>query len=547
MAIVDGILASDPILPAAIALAAEDIEDVLSVTRTIKTVPVPVTSNIENGAPVPMYYDRDWADRLHAIPGSIQLGTIRQPVSDQAAVYNAGDTDASITDVAKTGDTGITINHPATPFPIEARKSALYDVDVTLDGPEIIDALIVFDSDTDAVLIIQGSRLVAQAWPVPPEWSESVIERWIWRTDLQRARAGNEVRTKILTRPRRGLSYRVAGEHVPLVDALLSGWQSRLFNVPRWMDRARLNATASAGEITLAVDTGVGEWRIGSQLVLIDEDLDYEAPVIEAIEPDAITIQHPLSNTWPEGTSVYPARLMYIDQEVGFSRRTDAFFSGELEFIADEDTATTYEAAESETTFDGLPVYLVQPNWARSGGVDYARAGVRIDAPGGLILVDDPDDDPIQSHRWRFNFWTRDDADGFIAWLLARAGRLNAFRYPTWSADMVLTGAIEADESVLRIEPINWSNYYDGRANRNLIAVEDIDDEWHFAYVLAGDVVGDEETLTLDRALTDTRLTRSEIRRVCWLETVRLDSDAIEIAWITDDKIQAMLTMRAVE
>ena len=549
MAIVSGDIAFEIKTSPPFALRGEIPADPLAAALSFHAVPVPINSRMESGGVVPMYFDADWGGRLHALPSTVDAGTVRTPQTEQVRLYNAGDAAENVTAVAAVNDGGIVVNHPVPPFSIAARDSELYDIDIVLGGPDSIDARYEFEATTTAVLLIIGERLGSQIWTLRPDWGDPVIERWQWTTDLQRAHGGQESRRQVYSTPRRAVLFRIVTDDIPVADRMLSGWQSRLFNVPRWQDRARLLADANAGETILLLDTTVGEWREGGQLVLLG-DGDAEAPVIETVNAGDVVLANPLEKSWTAGTEVYPGRLMRLPQSVAFARRAAGILSGEAELLADVDTGTPYTPAEiGSETFDGLPVYLEEPNRVTDAPAGYSRDGERIDAPGGILLVDDPGGDPIHGHEWQVNKWTRSESDAFVRWLLARAGRANAFWFPTWSVDMEVVDAIEVDEDVLTILPIDWSTWYDDRDNRDVIALQEISGTWRFARVLSASIVDGDEILQLDRVLvTDPPAIQiADIRRVCWLELVRLDVDSVEVAWKTDSMVRVTLPLRGVK
>jgi len=221
-----------------------------------------------------------------------------------------------------------------------------------------------------------------------------------------------------------------------------------------------------------------------------------------------------------------------------------------VQMLADADTETPYTADDSDTTFAGEPVYLEEPNRARAAPAGYTRDAERLDSQIGLVLIDDPDGDPIHRHDWQYLFGDRAEIDGFIGWLLARAGRANAFRYPTWSSDLRVVQPINPGDTSLVIEPLDWSRWYDGRANRDVVAVQSRAGTWHFAAITSAAIGGSVETLSLDRELVaagGTAIQPADVRRACWLERVRLDTDRVELAWQTATVADATLQLAGTE
>lgn len=524
--------------------------DIVSGTHA-RTLPVPVASSNLNGGIVGMYGERDWFDRLHVLPATLDLGSIRTTAIEQIRLYNAGRQADTINTVDAAGGAGITLNNPATPYNLAAKTSALYDVTVLLNtGPQKIDASIDFNGNTTGLLLIVGTRLIAKIWPVTPDWSQPVIEIFQWRTDVQRARDGSEFRRAVFRNLRRGMRFRILVDdsEIAAVDRLLSGWQSRLFNVPRWQDKTRLTAAAAAGATSLSFDTSIGEWRSDAQVVLLGPNGEREAPVVQGVNVGSVDLTDPLENDWPAGTRVYPSRLMRLPREISFERKAAGILIGEAEFIADTDTVTTYSADDADTLFEGLPVYLVEPNRVTNAPAGYSRDINVIDNGVAPMLVDDPDNQPVHSHQWQYDWFTRTESDAFIAWLFARQGRLNEFWFPTWSKDMNVAAAIQVDDPLLRIDPIEWDEFYSGRRNRDVIALQATGGTWRFARIISAEIIAGQEHLTLDQPLVnspDPQLEVNQVRRVCFLEKMRLGADSVEVVWTTNSTTRIGLSFRS--
>lgn len=549
MAALDGAFAGEPIHDARWESTGEPRLSVLEADLTNVVVAPSIVQDSHAGAIAPSFGTFDWLGRLQAIPSSHDFGTVRAAKDVTIELYNAGDASEIVDAIVEEATEGMTLTGPSLPVTIPARTSVTFTLAVTLDGPQTIDARYTFDAGTDALLLVVGERLVARIWRIPADWSAPVLERWQWRTDVQRAKSGAESRRPIYPHPRRGLEFRIVTEDIGMLDRMLSGWQSRLWAVPRWMDRTVLTAPANAGATTLELDTSVGEWRVDGQVALLGDD-QAESPVVAAVNAASLDLDTPLENDWPAGNVIYPARLMRLPTSVETSRPSAGVAAATVQFLADEDTETSYAADDSDTSFDGLAVYLEEPNRARAAAAGYERDAERIDSGVGLVLVDDPDADPIHRHEWEYLWLERGEIDAFVAWLLARQGRANAFRHPTWSSDLVVTRSIEAEETQLVVEPVDWPRWYEGRANRDVVAVHARDGRWLFAGVTGSSTTGGEETLQLDRALVGTGgdpVAVADVRRACWLERVRLDADRVELEWRTRAVASTSLSLVGVE
>lgn len=492
-------------------------------------------------------YGGIWFDRLHALPGIIDLGTLRVVIEEITRIYNAGRLADDVTAIDETDTDGLLILE-ALPETIPARKSVPFTLQATLDGPEKIAARFLFEGDTSALFLVFGRRLLAEIWPIKPDWSEPVLEWFGWRTDLQPHKDGSETRRVVYQYPRRGLEFRVVVKDQKL-DRLLTGFQSMLFNVPRWQDVTYTTAAVNAGDMAIDFDTAVGEWRVGGQVVLLNGD-KYEAPLVSAIRVDGLDFANELENDWPAGTPVYPARIMRVPSVVEVSRPTAGLVIARLSFEASRDTSTSYTGQDSATLFDTVPVYLDPPNRRSPASLGYTRESTTLDNPAGFSIVDDVQGDMLPTHQWQYLLKDRAKIDGFIKWLFARQGRFLRFRYPTWSTDLVPVEQINPGVSELAVQPIDWIKFYQGQPQRSAIAIQTHDGVWRFANIIDSEIISGVERLTLDRNLVaggGSIIPIAQIKRVCWLELVRLDADRIELSWLTAGVAESTLPMRGIE
>jgi hypothetical protein len=534
----DFMFAQSGVLPAAVTGGA----------RT-RNIPVPIVSSNLSGDVVPMYGERDWFDRLHVIPSMLDVGVLRSSIEEEIALYNASRQSAEIDDVDFDGQ-GMGINHPQTPYNLQGKTSESYILSISLTGPSRIDASIQFNGATVGLLQILGRRIIADIWDIKPNWQQPVTEWFRWRTDIQLHHDGTETRRAVLQNPHRGLDFDILTKNINRLDQILSGWQSQYFNVPRWPDVTYMTSAVNAGALSIDIDTSIGEWIAGEQVVLLHDGVS-EAPVVNAVREDGLDFVAELENSWPAGTAVYPARLMRLSNPVNIDRQTAGVAVARIQFEATRYTKTTYAEQESVTTFDGVPVYLVAPNRRNVAALGYMRDLVQLQNPIGVTVVDDINQTMTPLHQWQYLFKTRADIDAFIQWLFVRQGRYLDFYYPTFSQDFkIVSASLLSGVAELDVEPVNWAKYYQNQPQRKTIALQDVAGVWRFANIQGASIAGGIETFVMDRAwvpVDEDPIPVANIKRACWLERVRLDADRIELQWVTAGVVETGLPFRGVK
>ena len=211
----------------------------------------------------------------------------------------------------------------------------------------------------------------------------------MWATDVLTARDGTEQRVGLRAKPRRSLEFSilVGRDDAALLDVLLSAWQSRVYALPIWPDKAFLSAAITAGSTVIPITTTNLEYEADGLLVIGSDSRNTEAAEVLSVASNAVTLKQPLLQTWPAGAFVAPARTARLRVSQAVSKVTDAIATACLVFDIAGTTAITKQ--ESTTTFNSTAVWTTRPNRVRDVETDYRRLAEVLDFDTGITAVDD--------------------------------------------------------------------------------------------------------------------------------------------------------------
>ncbi|MBP8867649.1 MAG: hypothetical protein KBG62_06060, partial [Propionivibrio sp.] len=215
-------------------------------------------------------FERDWYHHVHLLPGRMALGNLLSTQVRQVEVWNAHFAPKTLSAVIGQNNGGLILAAPTNPPTTYGMlESRLHDVSIGLDGPPVIEASFTFQFPDEApTLSISGRRVVV--FGLKPNWADGWLERLMWATDVLAARDGTEQRVSLRTKPRRSLEFSilVGRDDAALLDVLLSSWQSRVYALPIWPDKAVLAATVTAGSTVIPLTTTNLEYEADGLLVI---------------------------------------------------------------------------------------------------------------------------------------------------------------------------------------------------------------------------------------------------------------------------------------
>lgn len=526
-----------------------DLDGALAPGAQVRTVNLPVSQqeNPQAGVLSGGFGWLDWYDRIHLIPGVLALGNLVSAQERTIEVWNAHFVPKLLYGLSSTGADGLTLTEPVPPpTQFGALESRIYTLAISLEGPPTIDALYTWQfTDQEPTLRVTGARVIGYAFR--PNGADPFIERLQWRTDVITARDGTEQRIALRSIPRREFEFSAFAEGVEVArrDALLWGWGARVFALPVWTDPHTLTAQLPAGATSITVPTQYMDYAADGLAILWRNDTASELVEVLEVLAGSITIKRPTEQTWPAGTLVLPARLARLADSATMRRYSSSMAQAQrLRWRVGPLQPLGGIEGPAPTQYRGEDAYFVIPIVEETISDELSRVAEWIDGETGLIAVDDPAQRPelIREYVWKFD--DRESISAFKQFLLARKGRAKPVWIPTFTRDLELAETLGGSATVMVVQDTGYRRYYAGVPGRQDVAIRLADGTWALRRITAADqVVPGQERLTLDSALGE------QIEPGAYISLVglhRLDTDQVEMAWITTEIAEARARLRVV-
>lgn len=489
-------------------------------------------------------FSDDYYYRIYLQPSRIEFGNLVIPATRTVEVWNAYPDPVTIFQLD--GDTeGLALGF-FPPAKLRGLEDVLYDVSATLDGPSFVDTLLTlhFSAGGTRDLAISYGRVLVMG--LLHDWQSGFTERLEWLTDVLTMRDGGEQRVRLRADPRRSFEFAVLeyGNGSQL-DLLMNVWQSRVYAVPVWTDKARLASAIYPGDTVLAVSTTDLDYRPGGLAIVGTSIGGTEALEILSLTANSITLKRPALGNWPVGAWIAPARLGRLPAQQTVTRPTAAIAQARLRFDL-EDLTATVTATSSPIQYRGYDTLLRHPNRVEDVSIDYQRLVDVLDVDTGTPVVIDIPNRAFIVRRFQFLVPDRADLTVMRGWLAARAGRQVPFWVPTWERGLEVAQPFALDATAVLVQARGFATYYHDMPGRQDVAFLHNNGTWTLRRITAFEFVDETvERMRIDAAL-GVACTPADFQIVCFLELARLESDAVEIFFETDRVARVALPLRSI-
>ena len=487
-------------------------------------------------------FAEDYFDRIHLTPIALSLGNVVSELTREIAVWNAWRaTPQTLTALRLDGDAGSTLTAPGSlPLPLRPMQERVLTLTVGLDGPPVIDAGAVLSFADGATWSIRIDGLRLNAWSLPPDWTEPVIETLAWLTDVQIAVAGTVTRTPLRDAPRRSWEFAVLADRRERrwVEHALFDWTGRVWALPVFVDSTWCRAAVPAGTTEIPVVAAGLYFAVGSLAMLWRDVANYELVEVAQIASDRIGLRAPTRRAWSIGTRLFPCRTARLTDAPELRRHNDRLMQTQLRFEATE--SCDWPAALPATRYRGFPVLEHRSDETRDPSASFARRSDLLDGEVGRSHVDDLSGLAwtTQSHAWRL--MGRIERSAHRSLLYGLQGRAEALWLPTWTDDLEVIETIGESAVTLTVAACGISRSLRQQAGRRHIRIELLDGSVFYRAIEASSEIALANGETGERLRLDASLGRlvtpERVRLVCWMALVTLAGDTVELQHHADSE-----------
>jgi hypothetical protein len=474
------------------------------------------------GYPVPVF-DDDYFDQILLNPAQLNLGNLLSTQTRSVEVASTYLTPRVWNGITNNiGPGSVLANLPSFPYTILPFGNYVLQLTLEALGPPAIQGDLLFDFDVvDLSLPVTGRRLVI--FPFRPQ--SGVDETLEWATDILEAYNGDEQRMSLLDAPRQRIQYdvRTSGQDDSKLGAMLYDWLARIWGVPVWWEQQPLVNGLAAGVTEIPCDTTVGDFRVGSLVLIYENSVVFEAYEIESMTSVAITVGAPTLNTYSSQAVVLPVRQAYAKTTPQRTREQSGDALSKIEFLTldNEDLSNVTGA----TTYDGK-VLLDDFNYTDgSSSESWARPVVIIDNTSGRVLQSSRTDRSKITSRKRWEPLGLADVWRVRRLLHSFKGSRISFWLPTFNNDLVLVQTIGASATSIRVQDTFYTTYVQSRRPLADIRVTLVNGTVYTRRITGSEVDGTDEVLTLSASLSGSPITVAQVQRIELMMLVRIEND----------------------
>jgi len=286
----------------------------------------PTINPITHRGTIARHFARDWFEKWHIFPGSLDLGNVLTDQIRTLEVFNSDRRqDRDWLSFVNNAGAGINAtNLPALPLTLAALQSFILNIQVSTSGPPSINGTLDFGVDRTPPgtieIMVTGSRITI--FPYHPQ--TPIRETLEFLTDIIPHDDGSEQRSSLREAPRQQFRFTIRTDDDrtrDAINAVITDWQSRVFGIPLWHEQRPLLGDLAINDITVLVDTTFSDYRVGGLATLYTDDFTNETLEIVTVDPGSIELQAGLSQSFlTQDTVVMPARTAYTNPSLDQNR-----------------------------------------------------------------------------------------------------------------------------------------------------------------------------------------------------------------------------------
>ena len=375
-------------------------------------------------------------------------------------------------------------------------------------------------------------------WPLLPNWKRGVTDAVAFKTNIiGPTLTGMRQKRKNRIAPRRSIGFEVHPHHDSrrLFDNMRFSMGRRMWLLPMWMDVQKLPLEALMGSDEITCETEGYDFHVGGRVLLREDRLlttNFEVAEIAEVNVDGLVLVDELANPWAAGTRVYPLRNARVSED----SQNVTLLNGEVSTMSvmmEVAEPCDWPAYEFAHTYRGRPVFVPRANWKdqRSFGVE--RLTTSVDNTTSLPVYFDFPNKPFASINCSLMAKTRAQTAELRSLLYALAGRYTSLWTPTLTNDLVVIADIDSAATTIDVGYAGYTVFGLGLNGRRDIMVELLDGSVYYRRITDSVEVSGGERITINSAL-GVDVSRSSIRRVCFLMLMQQASDATTMLYHTD-------------
>lgn len=489
-------------------------------------------------------------NRILIEPAKIDLGNMLSNQIRTIKVWNGFFVNKNLSSVIGTGTTNMTLTGgPATPYNFRALEELTYTLTVSSEGPAAIDALYTWRVDGIGYTAeITGRRTIVFAFPI--DFERDLVETLEWKTEIITSQDGSEQRRALRTKPRRSIGYYLSlvGFDQQLYQNSLLGWQNRVFALPVWTDKRVTTSAMVAGATTIPVNPANYSFVVGDSVILYADAQTFEVGEIASLTT-TINLKNATSIAWPTGTKVYPLIQAKGATQIPVTRYTDTVLTSNVNLITSPSVTDPYiPVVEAPSTYDGLEVITVQPNWINNIDNSFEYQFDTVDKQTGGIawFTSQTYGRILRSYSWLLT--TRAEIYAFRGYLGRMNGRQKTCWVPSFTQDFNVIGNVGSSDTSIVVKDNGFRKLIGVQAAYDRIMIKMKNGTIYYRKInsitLAGDAINTQLNLNTNFGVA---YAASDFKTIHLLHRCRLATDKVDLLWKANSAVIVSTTFMTVK
>ncbi len=390
---------------------------------------------------------------------------------------------------------------------------------------------------------------------VPPNWSDPVVERLEWLTDVLPGFNTNEQRIRLRHNPRRTFSYNfaVTGRAAQRLRMKLHEKSGSGMWLPDWTDPRQLVNDYPIGSTSVELDdiagitgdsTDSGVTFPGTWLIFWRSSTYYEVHRIVYVTQynQSIGLDSALTLAWSAGDRVFTLCQGVMLPPIRFTEHTTNVATGSITFACQADIDRNFGWNVSLDQFQNMDVWDDQPNRREAFQSDWKRDFSVIDFDTGIYRAFDRSAFENINHRCTYSMPDVAAVRRFRGFLFRRNGKLEPFWSVFSTQDMTLRFDIGGGDNSILIEDIGYTAAFANGNPAGAVYLKTIDGTRYYMTVQSVATSTNQEEITFSETFGQA-IAKADVKLLSFLYQMRLNHDQIELSHIAPGIAESQLTL----
>ena len=311
------------------------------------------------------------------------------------------------------------------------------------------------------------SLVVDQYFLIKPNYKSQVSIKRKWQTGIQTSINKNEKRAALLTWPRRTLKYNIQASSFMESSYIKRKIYKNLhliWGIPIWVDETLLSEDKAIGTTVFPVNSTEFKknFEIGAEIVILSSTSVFEILTIDSFTDSSITTTSASTLNWSTNATIYPVLKGKFKNTHKVDNEATSFLETAIELEEEYDEITrSIPSIAGFDFFKGYPLLNIPPDWGTKIETTFLHDYEELKFLGASTSWTNQNETEFKFKNG-FALNTLEDISKLIDFFDYHKGRWGVFWRPSWVDDLLLSSSFSASASVITIQDIDYSDFWEG-------------------------------------------------------------------------------------